>query len=114
MCLLSSLMNETQNLRISLSDLPLGSKSAPPLPPPMLTAIYVNIKYAIGQAGQLTSGKRILEDLLETQELEDGEIYSGVESETALVWAESGVELHAVSFVDLALALVVLPDHAEL
>jgi hypothetical protein len=37
MCLLSSLMKATQNLRISLSDLPLGSKSQPPLPPPMLT-----------------------------------------------------------------------------
>lgn len=30
-------MKLTQNLRISLSDFPLGSKSAPPLPPPMLT-----------------------------------------------------------------------------
>jgi hypothetical protein len=38
MCLLSSLMKATQNLRISLSDLPLGSKSHPPLAPPMLTA----------------------------------------------------------------------------
>ena len=30
-------MKDTQNLRISLSDFPLGSKSAPPLPPPMFT-----------------------------------------------------------------------------
>jgi hypothetical protein len=52
--------------------------------------------------------------LLETQELEDGEIDAGVESETALVWTESGIELHAVSLVDLALALVILPDNAEL
>jgi hypothetical protein len=37
-----------------------------------------------------------------------------VESETALVWAESGIELNAVSLVDLALALVVFPDNAEL
>ena len=37
MCLDSSRMKAKQNLRISLSDLPLGSKSAPPLPPPMLT-----------------------------------------------------------------------------
>jgi len=37
-----------------------------------------------------------------------------VESETALVRAQSGIELDAVSFVDLALALVVLPDNAEL
>jgi hypothetical protein len=37
-----------------------------------------------------------------------------VEAETALVGTESGVELHAVSLLDLALALVVLPDNAEL
>src|SRR5690242_9729846 len=44
MCLLSSLMKETQNLRISLSDLPLGSKSAPPLPPPMLRPVRAFLK----------------------------------------------------------------------
>lgn len=37
-----------------------------------------------------------------------------MEAETALVGTESGVELHAVSLLDLALALVVLPDNAEL
>jgi hypothetical protein len=37
-----------------------------------------------------------------------------VEAETALVGTESGVELHAISLLDLALALVVLPDNAEL
>jgi hypothetical protein len=37
-----------------------------------------------------------------------------VESETALVGAKGRVELHTVSPLDLALALVVLPDHAEL
>jgi hypothetical protein len=37
-----------------------------------------------------------------------------VESETALVGAQSRVELHAVSSVDLALALVVLPGDTEL
>jgi len=42
MCLLSSRIKETQNLRISLSDLPLGSKSAPPLPPPMFTRKVVD------------------------------------------------------------------------
>ena len=36
-CLDNSRMKATQNLRISLSDLPLGSKSAPPLPPPIFT-----------------------------------------------------------------------------
>jgi hypothetical protein len=37
-----------------------------------------------------------------------------VEAETALVWTEGRVELHTVALVDLALALVVLPDDAEL
>lgn len=37
-----------------------------------------------------------------------------MQTKSALVRAESGVELHAVAFVDLALALVVLPDNAEL
>jgi hypothetical protein len=37
-----------------------------------------------------------------------------VQTETALVWAEGRVELDAVALVDVALALVVLPDNAEL
>lgn len=37
-----------------------------------------------------------------------------METETALVGTESRVELHTVTLVDLALALVVLPDNAEL
>lgn len=62
----------------------------------------------------LTSGEGILEDLLEAQELQNGEVDSGVEAETTLVGAESGVELHAVALVDLALAFVVFPNNAEL
>lgn len=63
---------------------------------------------------QLTSGKSILEDLFETQELQDGEVDTGVQTETTLVGAKSGVELHAVSTVDLELALVVFPGDTEL
>jgi len=37
-----------------------------------------------------------------------------MEAETALVGAESRVELHTVALVNLAHALVVLPDNAEL
>jgi hypothetical protein len=44
MCLLSSLMKDTQNLRISLSDLPLGSKSQPPLAPPMFRPVRAFLK----------------------------------------------------------------------
>lgn len=37
-----------------------------------------------------------------------------METETALVWSESGVELNTVSTVDLELAIVVLPGNTEL
>jgi hypothetical protein len=60
------------------------------------------------------AGQSILEDLLETEELQDREVDSGVKSQTTLVGTESRVELHTVTLVDLALALVVLPDNAEL
>lgn len=62
----------------------------------------------------LTSSESILEDLLETQELEDAQVDGRVESEASLVWAQRGVELHAVSTVDLWLSLIIFPDHAEL
>ena len=60
------------------------------------------------------TSKGILEDLLKTQELEDREVDCRMETETTLVGAESRVELHAVTLVDLALALVILPDNTEL
>jgi hypothetical protein len=52
--------------------------------------------------------------LLEAQELQDGQVDSRVESETALVWTKSRVELHTVSAVDLKLVLVIFPYNAEL
>lgn len=61
-----------------------------------------------------TASEGILEDLLETQELENGEIDRGVQTQSTLVGAESRVELHAVALVDFAFALVILPYHAEL
>lgn len=49
------------------------------------------------------AGQGILEDLLETEELEDGKVHGGVEAEATLVGTESGVELDTVSAVDLDL-----------
>lgn len=63
---------------------------------------------------QHTSSEGILEDLLESQELEDGQVDRGVEAEASLVGTKGRVELDAVALLDLALALVVLPDDAEL
>lgn len=65
-------------------------------------------------AEELTAGKSILEDLLETQKLENGQVDSWVETETALVWAEGGVELNTIALVDLWLQVVVLPNNTEL
>jgi hypothetical protein len=62
----------------------------------------------------LTSSQGILEDLLETQELQDTEIDSRMESQSSLVWTQSRVELHTVSTVDLDLVLVIFPDDTEL
>jgi hypothetical protein len=56
----------------------------------------------------------ILEDLLETKELENRQVDAGVESETALVRTKGRVELDAVTTVDLEVTLVVFPDDTEL
>lgn len=60
------------------------------------------------------TGESILENLLETQELEDGEVDGRVETETTLVGTESRVELHTVATVDLGLVVVILPHDTEL
>jgi hypothetical protein len=62
----------------------------------------------------LTSGQSILEDLLEAQELQNGQIDRRVESKTAFVGAKSRVELDTISAVDLGLELVIFPDDTEL
>ena len=58
-------------------------------------------------------GEAVLEDLLESEELQDGQVDGGVEPESALVGSDGGVELDTVSAVDLDLALVVDPGHTE-
>ena len=58
-------------------------------------------------------GQRVLEDLLEAEELEHAEGDGGVEAQAALVGAERGVELHAVAAVHLHLAGVIDPGDAE-
>ena len=68
----------------------------------------------VSHGNLLTAGKSILEDLLETQELEDGKVDGRVKTETTLVRTEGGVVLDTVTTVDLDLVLVVLPDDTEL
>ena len=75
-------------------------------------ALGVEVRAALA-AAHGERGKGVLEDLLEAQELEHAQRYRGVEAQTALVGADSGVELDAVAAVDLALALIVDPGNTE-
>jgi hypothetical protein len=56
----------------------------------------------------------VLEDLLETEELENREVDSGVETETTLVRAKSRVELDTETAVHGDGAVIALPGDTEL
>ena len=58
-------------------------------------------------------GEGVLERLLEAEELQDAQVHRRVETQAALVGANGAVELNAIAQVDLHLALVVDPGHAE-
>lgn len=79
----------------SISERPLGSKSEPPLAPPMASPV------------------RNFKDLFETQEFENALVHAGVETQTALERTDSGIELDTIALVDLYLSLVVNPLHPE-
>ena len=57
--------------------------------------------------------ERVLEDLLEGEELEDGEVDRRVEAQASLVGTDRAVLLDAVAAVDADLARVVHPRNAE-
>ena len=59
------------------------------------------------------SGERVLEHLIEAQELHDREVDRGVEAQTALIGAEGAIELNPKPAVDLDRAAIIGPDHAE-
>ena len=61
-----------------------------------------------GQAGQ-----GVFKDLLKAQELNNAQVYRGVETQATLVRSERGVELHTEAAVDLHLAVVINPWYAE-
>ena len=80
---------------------------------PVALALGVKVRAALAAAhGQ--GGQGVFQDLLETQELDDGQVHAGVEAQAALVGADGGVVLHAVAPVDPGLAAVVHPGDAEL
>ena len=75
-------------------------------------ALGIEVRAALAAAhGQ--AGQGVLEDLLEAQELDDGQVDGGVEPQAALGGADGGGELHPVAAVDLHLAVVVHPGDAE-
>ena len=75
-------------------------------------AVRVEVRPALGAADALT-GERVLEDLLEAEELDDRQVHRRVESQPALVRPENRRELDAVAAIDLHLSGVIDPGHAE-
>ena len=75
-------------------------------------ALRIEVGAALAAAhGQ--GGQRVLEDLFEAEELQDGEVDGGMEAQAALVGADGAVELDAEAAVDAVVAGVVDPRHAE-
>ncbi len=58
-------------------------------------------------------GKGVFEHLLKGKEFEDAQIHRGMEPQPALVRADGAVHFYAVAPVDVHVALVVHPRHAE-
>ena len=75
-------------------------------------ALRIKVGTALAAAHR-KGGQGVLEDLLEAEELDDTNIYGGVQSDTALVRTDSGVELDTETSVYLYLAVVVNPRNAE-
>ena len=59
------------------------------------------------------TGQAVLENLLEAEELENRGVDGRMETETALVRSDGGVELDAVAAVNLDVSLVIDPGDAE-
>ena len=76
-------------------------------------ALGVEVAAALA-AAHGKGGEAVFEYLLETEELDDGSRHGRVESETALVRSDRGVELYSESAVDLHLAFIVHPAYSEL
>ena len=75
-------------------------------------ALGIEIGSALAAAhGQ--RGERVLEDLFECQEFQNAEIHRRMEAQSALVGADGAVHLDAETTVDLNVALIVEPGHAE-
>ena len=76
-------------------------------------ALRVEVGAALSAAHR-QAGQGVLQNLLEAEELDDALVHARMETQAALVRADSGVELDAVTTIDLHLALIVGPCDAEL
>ncbi|MPM53074.1 hypothetical protein SDC9_99838 [bioreactor metagenome] len=75
-------------------------------------ALGVEVRAALAAAhGQ--RGQRVLEGLFESQELQHRQVHRGVEAQAALEWTDGHAVLDAEAAVDLNVAMVVGPGHAE-
>ena len=82
-----------------------GRRVVPPLTDPERAAFA---------AAHREAGKGIFENLLKTEELNDRRVYRRMQTQTALIRADGGIELHAETAVDLHPSAVVHPAHAKL
>jgi hypothetical protein len=64
-------------------------------------------------AADRQAGQRVLEDLLEAEELDDPQVHRGMEPQPTLVRAEHAGVLHPETAVDVGAPGVVHPRHAE-
>lgn len=75
-------------------------------------ALRIEVRASLAATDRL-AGQRVLERLLEAEELDDAGVDGRVEADAALVWTERAVELHAEAAVHLHPSLIVDPRHAE-
>lgn len=75
-------------------------------------ALRIEVAAAFG-AADAEASQRVLENLLETEELDDPRVHARVQADAAFVRPQRRIELDPVTLVDLHLPLVVDPRDAE-
>ena len=79
---------------------------------PVGLALGVKVGAALGTAhGQ--PGEAVLEYLFKAEEFHNGQVHAGMQTQTALVRADGGIELHPVAAVDLDVPVVIRPCDPE-
>jgi len=76
-------------------------------------ALGIKVATTLGTS-HVNSSQGVLEDLLESEELEDRKVDGRMETESSLVRAKGRVELDTITALDMWLSMIILPDNAEL